>query len=89
MEARFACDSFFVGTVCNSPLFLVQSPTKRWGLTTGCTPLACVLSYAMHYTRKFGRCPILNKIHYEDTKYLATEGTEGAERGFLPLIFTN
>ena len=22
----------------------------------------------MHYTRKFGRCPILNKIHHEDTK---------------------
>ncbi len=30
--------------------------------------MACVLSDAMHYTRKFGRCPILNKIHHEGTK---------------------
>ena len=58
------------------PVFGVSaSPTKRWGLTTGCTPVACVLFYAMHYTRKLGRCPILNKIHQEGTK--GHEGKRG------------
>ena len=34
-----------------------------FGVRSICPPLA------MHYTRKFGRCPILNKIHHEDTKF--------------------
>ncbi len=31
--------------------------------------MACVLSDATHYTIKFGRCPTLNKIYHEDTKF--------------------
>ena len=58
MEARFACDSFCVGTVCNSPCF--------W--------CCLVLNYAMYYTRKFDRCPILNEIN---RGYLPQKGIKG------------
>jgi len=33
-----------------------------------CFRCCLVLNSATHYTRKFGRCPILNKIHHEVKK---------------------
>ena len=52
MEARFACDSFCVGMVCNSPCF--------W--------CCLVLNPATHYTIKFDGCQILSEIYHEETK---------------------
>ena len=57
--ARVLSDGGFLGMVCYSPCFRCCS----------------VLNYATHYTTKFGRCPILNKIYREDTK-----STKGARR---------
>ncbi len=48
--ARVLSDGGFLGMVCYSPCF--------W--------CCFVPNYATHYTTKFGRCPILNKIHHED-----------------------
>ncbi len=44
-----------------------------------------VLNYGVHYTIKFDRCPILNKIHHEDTKgdevlFYRISGVDGASR---------
>ncbi len=50
--ARVLSDGGFVGT----------------GLYSPCFRCCFVLNYGVHYTIKFGRCPILNKIHHEDTK---------------------
>ncbi len=48
-----------------------------FGVRSICPPLAT------HYTIKFGRCPILNKIHHEDTK-----GHEAATDGLAISGFT-
>ncbi len=50
--ARVLSDGGWLGMACNSP----------------CFRCCFILNYATHYTIKFGRCPILNKINYEDTK---------------------
>ena len=47
MEARFACDSFWMGMVCNSPCFRCRF----------------VLNYKTHYTMLFDICQTLNEIN--------------------------
>ena len=58
--ARVLSGGGLMGMACNSPCFRCNPPlpfdklrtakSRKWGLTTGCTPLACVLFYATHYT---------------------------------------
>ncbi len=49
LRAMFLFGHWFVAP----PVFGVASPTKRWGLTTGCTPnMACVLPEGYYTTEQ-------------------------------------
>ena len=56
-----------------------------------CFRCCFVLNYATHYTIKFGRCPILNKIHHEDTKSakIFLTGSVGREIANIDNLFVS